>query len=146
MRNLLIKSAFIFSITGASLSIASDTMIDDETHKEHRIISAADLNETDIEKFCLEGMEGAHLSIENTELIFDLDIDSNIFKIEDPKPVKAKVLKTAFLKCEGGKHYFSYDYRTWRRLRDYLTISISLCPETKLVKITLHLNVPEKKD
>lgn len=140
------RSALIFALTGASLGIASDTVIDDQTNKEHRIIYAENLSETDIKEFCRQGMEGAYLSIEHTDLLFDLDIDSNVFEIKDPKPVKAKVLKSAFFKCEDGIHYFSSDYRTWKKFRDFFTVSISICPETSLVKVTLHLNVPEKKE
>lgn len=150
MKNLITKSALIFALTGASLGIAFDKIIDEETNREYRIMSSTELSETDVKEFCRGNMEGVILSIEGTTLSVDVELDSNIFDGKTNTARKVKVLKPCFMKCEKGVHYFSSNYRTWKTFKEFfdttLDASIDICQETYLVKLTLHLNVHQKED
>lgn len=149
MKNLIAKSTFIFVLIGASLGIASDSIIDEETNKEYRVMSPAELSETDIQQFCKGNMEGVVLSIEGTTLLVNIDLNSDIFEGQTHTARRIKVLKPCFMKCSKGVHSFSSDYRNWKPFKEYfdtdLDVSMDICPETSLVKLTLYLDLHEKQ-
>lgn len=148
MNSLITKSALIFAFFGTSFIIAADNEVDTENYQECRMLAAADLNKDEIDLFCKGKIEGVILSIEGTTLSINVDLKSNIFEGEKHTPRKVKVLKPCFMKCSGGKHYFSSDYRNWHTFKDFfdrdLDVSVDIDEQTYLVNITLHLDLNQK--
>lgn len=149
MKKLITKGMFIFALLGGSLSIASQTFIDDATNKEYSVMSTTELGEAGIERFCKGEMDGVILSIEGATLLVDVELNSNIFEGKIHTPRKITVLKSCFMKCEKGIHSFSSDYRNWKPFREFfdtdLDVSVDICPETSLVKLTFHLDLYQNK-
>ena len=120
------KSTLIFAFLGTSFVTASNENIVVEENMEYRILAANDLQNEEIKQFCRGKMDGVILSIEGTTLAINVDLKSNIFDGEKHSPRKVKVLKPCFMKCEGGRHYFSSDYKTWQLFKDFFDTDLDL--------------------
>lgn len=149
MRNLITKSLFIFALTGTSFAMAAEsgTTIETADNADYRIVQLSDLNKEEIESLCKKNMEGVVLSIEGSTISFSVTLGSDLLVAGKHTPRQVKVMKPCFIKCEKGVHYFSSDFKNWKRFKEFfdndLDVTFHIDDKTNLVNINLHIELTE---